>query len=346
MLGIEGEDLPFVYAARDFVGWFNGHPYHSTKTFNLNCNDAVIIGQGNVALDVARILLKSPEDLKGTDITEYSLNHLRSSQVKRVHLIGRRSPVQAAFTTAELREILSLPNTTSIVSKHDLELNEVSKEELDGQRAKKRMFELLTKKTLIVEDIYSHISTSSPPQGKKELLFHFLKSPIRIEKNFNLVLEHNALTGKPNEQKALGTGKMIHLPCGILFRSIGYKSMPIPDVPFDPPQGIIPNEKGKVLKTSGLYVSGWLKRGATGIIGTNKWDAEETVLTIAEDIKEGNLKPKTDSERSPLLLPPHTTSFQDWKLLDEEEVKRGREKGKEREKLVSIPEMLKILKKN
>lgn len=258
--------------------------------------------------------------------------------MKRVHLIGRRGPIQASFTTAELREIVSLPNTTYVIAKQDLELNEASKKEMETQRAKKRMFELLGKKLEPVDDLMGYLNANPP--SKKELVFHFFKSPVRIEKDRKLIMEQNELTGPADHQKAKGTGRFVTLPCGILFRSIGYKSVPVAGVPFDTKQGIVVHNQGKV--ENGLYVSGWLKRGPSGVIGTNRWDAEETVVKILEDVKSGVLVPK--SSRSKVEYPSKAISFSDWKKVDDEEVKRGEAREKAREKIVSIDEMLKIAK--
>lgn len=222
--------------------------------------------QGNVALDVARMFLKPVDELKNTDITQNALEVLQSSTVQRVYLLGRRGPVQAAFTNAELREIMTVNNCTTYLLQKDLELDEASQKELSEHRQKKRMMELFTKKATIVKE---EEEIKDLP-GKKSLIIRFFYSPLRVLRTDSatlsgIELERNRLEGEPGSLKAVGTGETRTLHCDVVFRSIGYKGVALPQVPFDDKRGIVPNEKGRVIGPNGiipgLYVSGWLKRG-------------------------------------------------------------------------------------
>jgi adrenodoxin-NADP+ reductase len=403
-LNIPGEDHPSVYSAREFVGWYNGEPMYSTRQFKLGERVAVI-GQGNVALDVARILLRPVEELAQTDITSYALQALSSSPVKEVHIIGRRGPAQASFTNKELREILSLTGCSTVLHPPDvLHLNEASLQEAKNERAVKRMIELLmnTQKKVIDDEkkiaemtSVGQVSTSSQPMAtlRKKLHLHYLRSPVRLLPNtdgsLSLELEHNVLIGEAGKQKAIGTKQMHLLQCDTVFRSIGYKSVPIEGLPFDNDRGIVPNQAGRVLNLPlspasgmppaaaranaaggeesagggrggggggdflcGVYVSGWLKRGPSGVIGTNRFDAEETVDCLYKDLKEGKLcsgtLPENVDSIDHLLHARRVDPFswKDWKEIERVEEERGKKLGKEREKVTSFSEMAAICKKS
>jgi len=320
-----------------------------------------IIGQGNVAIDVARMLLRDLNELSKTDISSHAVDLLRVSKVKNVHLIGRRGISQAAFTTSELRELIKLDGVESfLVDEESVQLNQESVQELQDDRGKRRKVELL--KTLkVVPPILNTKNESS----NKKLYFHFLRLPLEIypesptSKNVGgVLLEKCKLEGVAGNQKATGTGKTERLDCGIVFRSIGYKGVSMPGVPFDQHAGVVPNEKGKVIGDNQLYVSGWLKRGPTGIIGTNKWDAEETVQCLLDDLKQGKNTNNHNHNHNQIGLNGvpqikeileqrglKTVSFEEWKKIEKEEVERGKQKGKVLEKFTVVEDMMELLNK-
>ncbi|KAL5670190.1 hypothetical protein ACJX0J_022411, partial [Zea mays] len=293
-LGIPGEDLKGIHSAREFVWWYNGHPDMCDFCPDLkNTESAVVLGQGNVALDVARILLRCKAELATTDITDYALDALRGSTIRKVYLVGRRGPVQAACTAKELREILGLKNVRICIKAADLVTTPADEEEMRNSRIQRRVYELLSK-TAHGGNNYN---------GQKELHFVFFRKPIRFIPAENgstvgavqlekTVLKGDEVTGK---QVAAGTGEFEDLKCGLVLKSIGYKSLPVQGLPFDKNRGVVPNLRGRVLSSEseiatverGLYVVGWLKRGPTGIVATNLHCAEETVASILEDDKKG-----------------------------------------------------------
>ncbi len=343
-IGIPGEDLLGSHTATEFVAWYNGHPDYANRKFDLSSEAAVVVGQGNVAMDVSRILCKTVDELKNTDIAQHALEALAQSKIKEVHLIGRRGPAQAAFTSPEIKEFGELADCDPWVEPQDLVLNEASQKELENpsNAAKKKNYEIL-----------KNLAALPERRKQKKFFIHFLKSPVsllgnsRVEK---LILEKNVLSGEANNQKAKGTGVKEELPCGIFFRSVGYKGVAISGVPFDETKGTFPNKEGRLLNNGqvalGLYAAGWIKRGPSGVIGTNKPDSEETVKKILEDAPQ--LKPCVTPDTNALkdflkkkgLRP---VSFEDWKKIDAAEIERGILSGKPREKFVKKEDMLKIL---
>ncbi|MDE2223605.1 MAG: FAD-dependent oxidoreductase [Candidatus Omnitrophica bacterium] len=340
-LGIHGEDLAGSYTATEFVGWYNGHPDFQDRHFDLSHEVAVIVGNGNVAMDVARILCKTPEELKGTDITQNALDLLAESKIKEVHLYGRRGPVQASFTAPELREMGELSTCCPVVNPQDLELNESSLKELEDPN------NAWHKKNL---EILQHFLSISPEGRKRKFVMHFLRSPVEMmgkERVQKVRFEINSLTGDPNKQKVRGTGKFEEIDCGIFFRSVGYAGTRIQGLPFSNEAGIVPNQSGRVIDPeqifTGWYVAGWIKRGAVGIIGSNKPDAEETVRSLTEDISRLNACEIPSSEALLKLLRERNVqvvTFDDWKKIDAEEILRGSALGKPREKFSRITGML------
>ncbi|NUM55494.1 MAG: FAD-dependent oxidoreductase [Candidatus Hydrogenedentes bacterium] len=342
-LGVPGEDLPGSHTATEFVGWYNGHPDYRDREFDLSREVAVVIGQGNVAMDVSRILAKTADELRHTDIAEYALDALAESKVREIHLIGRRGPAQAKFTTPELREIGELAECDVIVRHEDLAVDAASQAELDdteNHTARKNMAELRA------------IAERTTAGKKRRYVMHFLKSPVelvgaaRVE---SIRLEHNRLEGKPFQTRAAGTGTFEELACGLVFRSVGYRGVPVPGVPFDAARGLIPNAAGRVLDgasaVSGLYVAGWIKRGPSGVIGTNKPDSQETVASLIAD--SATLAPCAIPDTGALrgLLGQRgirSVSYADWKRIDAAEIERGQAKGKPREKFARIGEMLEV----
>lgn len=343
-LGIPGEDLKGSYTATEFVAWYSGHPEYVNHQFDLSHETAVVVGQGNVAMDVARILCKTPEELKNTDMTAYALEALAISKIKTVHLIGRRGPVQAAFTPAEMKEMGELVDCDPIVDPKDLELNPESQIELDDKTVPIR------KKNLEILKDYAKRPSSTK---SRKFIVHFFKGPkeLRGSKSVEkVVLEKNKLTGPAGGQQALGTGVTEEISCGIFFRSVGYRGVKIPGVPFDEKKGIFPNMGGRITNLGkvipGLYAAGWIKRGPSGVIGTNKADSEETVKNLLADTPSLPECPQPDTREVLNFLKNKNikvVSFADWKKIDAAEIARGKALGKPREKFVKVEEMLEVI---
>ncbi|CAI0543395.1 unnamed protein product [Linum tenue] len=359
-LGIPGEDLSGIYSAREFVWWYNGHPDCRNLSPDLkNTDTAVILGQGNVALDVARILLRPTEELATTDIACHALAALEQSSIRKVYLVGRRGPAQAACTAKELREILGTKKVQIHIKEEDLHKSPEDEEELKNSRIRKRVYELLSKAATT--------GPSLPSSGQRELHFVFFRKPDSFSESAEypghvsgVHLEKTVLKGVGSgKQIAVGSGQFEDIECGMVLKSVGYKSVPVPSLPFDHKNGVVPNAGGRVMSDTsgdpelieqGLYVCGWLKRGPTGIIGTNLHCAEETVASISHDLEHGLIaSPSTSTKpgREGLLQllddrNVRAVPFSGWEKIDCEERKLGSLKGKPRVKLGSWEDLLKV----
>ncbi len=337
-LGIPGEELAGSHTATEFVAWYNGHPEYRDRHFDLSQETAVIIGQGNVAIDVCRILSKSVDELKQTDIAQHALDALAESKIKDIYMIGRRGPAQAAFTPQEAKELGELEIADAMVNARDMQLGATCEAELllaDKGHNRKNM------------EILKGLAEKGATGKARRLHVEFFYSPVELRGEGRLqevVLERNALSGEAGKQKASGTGEQRILPCGLLFRSVGYKGTAMPGVPFHESWGVFPNEKGKI--ETGLYVAGWIKRGPSGVIGTNKPCSYETVEALLADVDQlpGCEQPHTQALLD--LLKARQTrvvSFDDWRKIDAAEVARGQEVGKPREKFTRVEDMLAVL---
>jgi len=335
-LGLPDEDLPGSHTATEFVGWYNAHPDYRDRSFDLSVEAAVIIGQGNVAIDVARILCKSVDELRATDIAEHALHALAASRIRDIHIIGRRGPAQASFTFKELRELGELPGCVTLVSRSDLDLQPACTAELDDKsnfNAAKNV------------EILRSWTTHSTTMAHKRIWFHFLQSPVamagagRLER---ITLERNCLTGPPFGQSAKGTGATFDMGCGLLFRSIGYRGLPLPGVPFDSIKGVFSNTAGRIGDKPGLYAAGWIKRGPSGIIGTNRADAVATVQSLLADVPLLDARPKPGAEGlyAALAGGSQVLGYDDWRRIDAEELRCGLALGKPREKMTRVRDML------
>lgn len=324
-MGIPGEDLPGSHPATEFVAWYNGHPDYRHLSFDLSQERVAVVGVGNVAVDVARILCRTPEELEGTDIADYALEALRSSKVREVWMLGRRGAEQAAFTNPELRELTALEGADLI-----LRPDEIQGSSTDKQIAKR--FEIL--------------QTAPPPRGlARKLHLRFLVSPVEITGSSRvegLRLVRNRLTA---DFQAEPTGEYEDLPVGLVFRSVGYRGVPLAGVPFDARKHVISNVGGRVVDESGavvprLYTAGWIKRGPSGVIGTNKPCAKETVDKVVEDA----LTPPGSQDLTDLLSSRGVrwVTFDDWKALDKLEVARGGG-TRPRVKFTALDEMIEAL---
>lgn len=343
-LGVPGEDLAGSHTATEFVAWYNGHPDYRDRSFDLSHENAVVIGQGNVAADVSRILSKTVDELKTTDIAQHTLDALAESKIKNVYVIGRRGPAQAKFTSKELKEFGELAECDAVVDSKELTLNAASEAELaeKSNAGSKKVYDLFVG--------YAEKGLSGKP---KQCHFQFLRSPVeligtnRIEK---VLVEHNQLSGEAFKQSARGTGERYELEAGILFRSIGYRGIEMPGVPFHESWGVFPNEGGRITENDAvvpqLYTAGWIKRGPSGIIGTNRACAVETVKSLVEDVAKLDSGTKAGRTGVYSLLDERKVrhiNYQEWKKIDQTEVTRGEAKDKPREKITSVNEMLALI---
>jgi ferredoxin--NADP+ reductase len=349
-LGIPGENLKGSHSATAFVGWYNGHPDFVGETFDLSRESAAVIGIGNVAMDVTRILAEDPESLAKTDIAEGAIKALRQSKIKTVWLLGRRGPAQAAYSPAEIQEIGELESADLIVDSKEAELDEASKPDYSDPANKKN-----------VDYVQAKAKLGAGTKSRKVQL-RFCVSPVEVigkdGRVSALKLEKNLLSRDASGAvKARGTGVFETIPADLVFRSVGYRGIPIPGVPFDEKAGKIPNIEGRVVLAGtqnplpGQYVVGWAKRGPSGLIGTNRADSVATVQKMIEDAKAGRFGPEPTDRR------PESTeslmaerglryvSFADWKRLDKIEIERGKAAGKIREKFTNIADMIAALDK-
>ncbi|XP_070708290.1 NADPH:adrenodoxin oxidoreductase, mitochondrial [Pempheris klunzingeri] len=352
-MGVPGEDLAGVHSAKDFVGWYNGLPNCRELSPNLSCDTAVVLGQGNVALDVARILLSPIDILKKTDITQPALEALAESKVRRVLIVGRRGPIQVACTIKEVREMVNLPDTRPEMVAADFEgVREALK---DIPRPRKRLTELMLKTAL---EPPGETEQERREKASRVWGFRFFLSPIEIladpdhNRTAGIRLAVNRLEGSGEGARAVLTGEVEDVTCGLVISSIGYKSLPIdPSVPFDSSKAIVPNNMGRVQQAAGLYCSGWLKTGPTGVIATTMNNSFDTARSVVEDMDSGTLDvsaAKPGSQSISALLEKRgvkPVSFSDWEKIDSVEVRRGEATGKPREKLLAVDEMLQVAHK-
>ena len=349
-MGIPGEDLAGSFPATAFVGWYNGHPDYRDLTFDLSHERVIVVGNGNVAMDVTRILITDPDELAKTDIADHALAQLRESEVREVVMLGRRGQAQAAFTTAELKEFGELTGVRVIVDPADLELDEHSAESLADDK-------IAAKNVEILRSYAAH----SDWAGERSIRMCFLVSPVEIlGENGQVVavrIERNRLVMDENGGlRAKGTGVFETIETGMVLRSVGYRGVPLPGVPFDEASYTITNIAGRVVHSTsgdpipGEYVVGWAKRGPSGVIGTNKPDAVETVVCMLEDLSNGAvLQPAHPGlEAAEALVrerQPQYFSYADWLKLDALEVERGQALGRPRVKFTTVEAMVKALGK-
>jgi ferredoxin--NADP+ reductase len=346
-LGIPGEDLPGSWAATEFVAWYNGHPDYRQLEFDLSAPRAVVIGNGNVAADVVRMLTLPVEELARTDVADHALEALRDSRVEEVVVLGRRGPAQAAFTSAELRELGHLNGVDLHVDPAAVELDAVSQGWLDeeGTFTARKNVELLRE--------FAGRPAAAGATRRVEL--RFLSSPAEIRGNGRV----EAVDVRRNELVRTDDGALRARPvdedaetidCGLVLRSVGYRAVPLPDVPFDEHYFVLPNEHGRVLSPEGgplrgVYAVGWIKRGPTGILGTNKRDAQETVATLVEDLRADALPAprRPDPEQIDALLAerkPGLVGVEGWRAIATAELEAGRSQERPRVKLASHDELL------
>lgn len=328
-MGIPGEDLPGSVSATDFVAWYNGHPDAPIDRFTLGARTAVVVGMGNVAVDVARILAKSPDDLRTTDLPDHVLDVLDRSAVRDIFMIGRRGPVQGKFTTKELRELGDIADADVIVDAAELELDEMSERELATSPAARRNLETLRG------------WAERPLVGRsRRLHLRFWLRPVEVlgdDQVSGLLVERTRLDEHGN---AVGTGKTSQLDADMILRSIGYRGTALPGLPFDATTGVVPNVAGRVLRDGvpvpGWYVAGWIKRGPTGVIGTNRRDAYESVTALLEDAPALAPAAIRDQEAVTQLLASRgvlAVTWEGWNAIDVAEADLGRAQGRERARI-------------
>ncbi|SDK65821.1 ferredoxin--NADP+ reductase [Nocardioides sp. YR527] len=332
-LGIPGEDLPGSHSATELVGWYNGHPDFAHRTFDLSSERAVVVGNGNVALDVARILASDPERLAGTDIADHALAQLRESNVREVVVVGRRGPQEAAFTTKELLGLIQTPGIDVVVRSE--ELTPAEAEPGSAAAEKQRLLQELC---------------SRPLTEPRRVVLRFLASPEAVLGDdwvAGIRLQANRLEADASGVvRPVPTGDLEELACGLVFRSIGYRGSAVPGVPFDEVRAVVPNTGGRVHEAGepvpGLFVTGWIKRGPSGVIGTNKQCARETVAHLLADFDAGTLPaPQQASDDIESRLPGHV-GLEGWRQIDTYETGAGRAARRPRVKLVDIEEMLTV----
>lgn len=350
-MGIPGEDLNGSHPATAFVAWYNGHPDFCDYQFDLSQQRVAVVGVGNVAVDVARILCRTYEELARTDIADYALQALRQSQIKEVVMLGRRGPAQAAFSNPELRELGEMPGADLIVHPEEAALDDLSQSWLAAHpdRSTSRKVQLLQE------------FAARPPSGKaRRLTIRFLVSPVELcgdpENRVSAMrLVKNQLYATENGTlRPRATDTYEDLSVGLVFRSVGYRGVALPDIPFNSDWGIIQNQKGRILAPDteqpidGLYTAGWIKRGPSGVIGTNKPDALETVQAMLEDIgQERYLNPtQPDTQAAGTYIrhqQPDVVTYEKWLTLNRIEVSKGKPLGRPRVKFTRVDEMLAAL---
>jgi ferredoxin--NADP+ reductase len=345
-MGIPGEDLPGSWAATEFVAWYNGHPEYRELEFDLSGKTAVVVGNGNVAADVARMLALTRDELAVTDVADHALEVLAASKVREIVVLGRRGPAQAAFTNPELLELGEMTDADVFVDPGDAELDALSRAYIESEAA-----HATAKKNVTILHGYA----AREPEGKpRRIVLRFLVSPveivgdervegIRIVRNELVEDESGALRPRATDAEEL-------IPCQLVFRSIGYRGTALEGVPFDERHAVIPNDRGRVLGEDGQhltggYAVGWIKRGPTGIIGTNKRDAQETVDLLLEDLDAGRLLDPREPDRGALeaLLVervPELVTYAGWEAIDRAEKEAGEPHGRPRVKLCSFEELL------
>lgn len=346
-LNIPGEELKGSLSATEFVAWYNGHPDFVDREINLNTENVVVVGVGNVAIDVARILGKTVDELKITDIADHSLDVLAQSHVKNIYILSRRGPAQVKFTNAEIKEMGELADAEPVVDAAELVLDPLSAQEIANDKEAQHNIEILKE------------FAQRPPQGKsRKIYFRFLVSPVEIIDDGTghvaaVRIERNVLRATADGYlNAHGTGETYELPTGMVLRSVGYKGTPLPDVPYNERSGTINNIDGRVVDRTtnallnGEYVVGWAKRGPTGVIGTNKADAADTIECLIADLPTLTPAPQPDlSEVDDLLQARGLTyvTIEGWRIIDQIETMRGNDSGRPRVKFTRVQEMLGVI---
>ncbi len=348
-MGIPNEHLPGSHSATDFVGWYNAHPDFRHLRFDLGGTTALVVGNGNVAMDVARILAAPIEYLRATDIADHALDALAASRIERVILLGRRGPAQAAFTTKELREFGEMHKVDVVVDDREITLDPLTEHHIATNADRTRDANI---------SVMRELSVRPPRGGGRRVELRFLASPVRLigtERVEAIEIEANTLhLADDGQLRPRGTGETETIPVDLVFRAIGYLGVPLPGVPFSSWTGLIPSEMGRVIDPArdhepvvGEYVVGWIKRGPQGVIGTNKPDSVETAESLLEDVRAGRLDrdvPTGDVlARLVAERRADAVGYDDWLALDALEKERGAAQGRPRVKFRSVEAMMEAL---
>jgi ferredoxin--NADP+ reductase len=349
-LGVEGEDRPGSHAASEFVAWYNGHPGYADREFDLSARRAVVIGNGNVALDIARKLVLDPDEISQTDTAEHAVRRLAGARVEHVVVLGRRGPAQAAFTNPELLELGELTRSDVVVDPAEVDVDEHSAAwlEQEGRAIARKKVEILRE------------YAERRPTGKSHRIeLRFLRSPLEVlgerpgaPVSGLRVVRNRIEQSQQGGLRAVPTGAEEVMECGLVLRSIGYRGRPLPGIPFDARRGVIRNAGGRVTtedgeSITGEYAVGWIKRGPSGVIGTNKKDAAETVGKLVDDARAGRLNDPANPARDDVGRwlqgrVPGLVTWHGWNAIDRHEVAQGEPHGRPRVKLVRVPEMVAV----
>jgi ferredoxin/flavodoxin---NADP+ reductase len=351
-MNIPGEDLPGSHPATEFVAWYNAHPDYADYAFDLHAERAAVVGLGNVAMDVIRILARTPDELVPTDIADYALEALRESRVKEIYVLGRRGPAQSAFTNPEIKELGELADASMIVQSDEVVLDPISQQLVESGSDK-----VATRNVEILK-VYA---TQGDTGKRRKIIMRFCVSPVEILGDGKVqaikLMQNRLVADEKGNLKAQPTGDTEIIPVDLVFRSVGYYGQPLPDVPFDDRSGTIPNAQGRVLEASagpalpGQYVVGWIKRGPSGIIGTNKPDSVETVERLLEDLNTGTLgEPTQDDPQAIVRLLEsrgvQIVTFADWQRIDQQEIAAGQTRGAPRVKFHRVEDMLRAIQEH
>jgi ferredoxin/flavodoxin---NADP+ reductase len=334
-LGVPGEDLPGSWPATAFVAWYNGHPDFQHLRFDLDTERVVVIGNGNVAIDCARMLSLTAAELAPTDTIDPAAAAIAGSPVREILMLGRRGPVQAAFTPPELKELGELAGAEPVVDPGDLELDAASAHALEEDRERaRRNYELL-----------QEYAARAPEGRPRRIVLRFRVSPVAIlgeEKVEAVEVVRNELVEEGGRLVARPTGETETIPCGLVLRSVGYKGVALPGVPFDERECVIPNDRGRALGCDRTYVAGWIKRGPSGVIGTNKKDATETVELLLEDARAGSLHAPAPRDLADLLQEKGAefVDYPGWQAIDAAERAAGEPLNRPRVKVTSWDELI------
>ncbi len=347
-LGIDGEQLVGVSPCNDLIGWYNGHPDYQEQEFDFEHDAAVVIGHGNVAIDICRILSKSIDELRSSDIPENALEVLSKKKLKRVHMVGRRGPVQAKFTTKELHELGKLSNCNVSLDPIHLNLKSACQQELDDTS------NIVVQKNYKVMQSYASNFSELNDKSKTQISIDFMLNPkcFTGDKQLSSVLfEQTYLEGTPFNQTCKSLEGLIEMPCGLVFTSVGFRGTLLENLPVNEPKRTLTNQNSKLLGSDGktvegLYAAGWVKRGPQGVIGTNRECAQNTVDNILKDsptLLETSVEGKAGLLTMLNKKNRRYVTFEDWKVIDNKEVENGLVLGKPREKFVTVEEMLACL---
>jgi ferredoxin--NADP+ reductase len=347
-LGIPGEDLLGSHAATDFVAWYNGHPDYCDLTFDLSCRCAVVVGNGNVALDVARMLALTREELEATDTADDALEALAISGIEEIVVLGRRGPAQAAYTSPELRELDDLAGADVVVDPADAVLDPVSRALVDAPGADPGV-----KRNVEIVAGYA----AQAPRGRGRVIrLRFLASPVEILGHDRVegvrIVRNELAPDASGVLRAVATDRCETIEAGLVFRSVGYRGAPLPGLPFDERRGVISNTDGRVIDPQtgepvrGVYVAGWIKRGPTGVIGTNKKCAQDTVDLLLEDLEAGVLDRNVEGgaalDRLVAERQPNAVDYAGWEAIDRHERAAGEPLGRPRVKVTRREELIRI----